>query len=129
MLKHKKAIIIISIIILTVTTFVLLINYSGIGKEVVYESAELRKYKFTRIQIRDGTGLFEFPPKTGFNYEILVTKPNFWGDVTLLRKEFHYNRDEPLCKEDVDVYRFDDHVGIMIYCKEDTDSMYFECYY
>lgn len=115
MTKRKKAIIIISVITaLIITASILILNFLAYGKVVVFRDKS--PYNNVEVQIRGGTGFFEFTPMCGFDYEVVVLRKNFIGGSTLLNEEFHYNDDgAPLKDENVDVTWSEDHVTVTIH--------------
>lgn len=129
MTKRKKAIIIISVIIaLIIASFILILNFLAHGKIVVFRDKS--PYDNVEVQIRGGTGFFEFTPMTGFDYEVVVLRKNFIGSSTLLSEEFHYINDgSPLKGEAVDVTWSEDHVTVIVHYYESLRNPKFICYY
>lgn len=114
MTKRKKAIIIILVTIaLMITAFILILNFLAYGKVVVFRDNS--PYNNVEVQIRKGTGFFEFTPMA-VEYEIVILRKNFIGSSTLLSEEFiYYNDGGPLKGDAVDVTWSENHVTVTIH--------------
>ncbi len=83
------------------------------------------------VRIRGGTGFFEFTPKGGAEYELVVSKQDLFRNV-IFRERFHFNADgAPLKEECVHVEWSENKVEVEIDNKQHQVNSIkkFVCYY
>ncbi|MDE7234357.1 MAG: hypothetical protein K2N29_04775 [Ruminiclostridium sp.] len=113
-----------------VVGFTSALAFLAYGKIDVYR--EISPSGDVEVLIRGGTGFFEFTPKGGFDYELIVSNQFIFFGTPILKKEFHFNADGAPLKEDcVQADWFEDHVEVEIDNKQHQVNSVkrFVCYF
>lgn len=113
MTKRKKVVILLCAIAIIAVGLFAALAFLAYGKIDVYR--EISPSGDVEVQIRGGTGFFEFTPRGGSYYELIVSKQFFFFGAPILKKDFIFNADGMSLKEDcIQVDWFEDHVQIEI---------------
>ncbi len=130
MTKRKKVMILLCAIAIIAVGLFGVLAFLAYGKIDVYR--ETSPNGEIEVLIRGGTGFFEFTPRGGSVYELIVSKQFFFFDTLIQKKEFIFNADGASLTEDyIQVDWFEDHVQIVIDNKERTVKSVkrFVCYF
>lgn len=127
--KRKKALIFLGATAIVVIAVFAVLAFLAFGTVSVYD--ETSPLGDVKIQIRRGTGYFDFTPRGVHEYELVVSRKDFLY-VPIMKKDFIFNADgAPLKNECVQVDWFDDKVEIAVDNKQNqTNSVKrFVCYF